>query len=102
RYLCMVHGRSGSQVEHNEPFVFQNTPEAFTQILVQTVVEIQPPERRPRKDHKLRPDLLQPFEFPDSGGIIGWCSPVLPVSFQKRDDSMTTEKTTSAPLLRID
>src|SRR5437899_2216798 len=81
RYLCMVRGRSRSQVEHNEPFVFQDAAEAFTQILVQTDVVIQPPECRPCKDHELGAHSLQAFEFPDGGSIVGWCSPVLPVSF---------------------
>src|SRR5262245_15824214 len=100
--LCCVEApASPPQIEHDEAVVLQDAREVHAEMTTQSRIMSQPPEGRPAEGHEMRSILSQPLEFPDSGGVIRWRSPVLPFALQEGNPQTTMYVRTHSPFVLV-
>ena len=73
-----------AQFQDHYSLVFNHARKTLTQILIEGLIMVQPPEARPDKDDEAGSGLAQSLEFSNRSSIILRRSPVLSVFFEKR------------------
>src|SRR5438034_11344181 len=89
-----------AQFQDHYSLVFNHARKTLTQILIEGLIMVQPPEARPDKDDEAGSGLAQSLEFSNRSSIILRRSPVLSVFFEKGNGVWVRQFT--ANLLFID
>jgi hypothetical protein len=87
------------EVEHDQPAILEDRPEARAQMRVQFGVVVEPPEAGPAEGDVLRTCVPQPLKLGDPGRAVRRRAPVLPIALQKRDRTATGAESRAEALL---